>query len=219
MCLPPSPYRSALNWICRTFLLAPVALLPLSGQAQAPKEVHLQDLHTFPVTPVAKASSKGPANAKVTVIEFTDYTCPFCLRVEPTFRKVMAENANQVHFVIEHHWIPRHKNARLAAHVALAASLQGKFWPVHDMLFEKHFAAGAAGATIDGYVPYLKTIAGLDVERLKKDVDSPEVNSELDAELKSFKSDSTPEFLINGHLHTGQLTEEQFNQLIKEAQQ
>jgi hypothetical protein len=87
------------------------------------------------------------------------------------------------------------------------------------MLFEKHFAAGAAGATIDGYVPYLKTIAGLDVERLKKDVDSPEVNSELDAELKSFKSDSTPEFLINGHLHTGQLTEEQFNQLIKEAQQ
>ena len=193
-----------------------MALQPHADSADQPKEIHLQDLHTFTLKPM-NAPSRGPANAKVTVVEFTDYTCRFCHQMEPTVRKVMEDNKDSVHFVMAHHWLSAHKNARLAAQVAMAANLQGKFWPVHDMLFDKHFAGGSQGATIEGYLPYLKTIPGLDLDKLQRDVNSPEVNAELDAEVKALASDSTPEIVINGHMHLGQLTEAQFNQLIKEA--
>jgi protein-disulfide isomerase len=126
-------------------------------------------------------------------------------------------HADTVRFVIKHHWLAAHKHARLAAQVSVAADLQGKFWPVHEMMLDKHFAAGAAGASIDGFVPYLKTIPGLDIARLKKDVDSPEVNARVDRDLKEFKSTATPEFLLNGHFMEGQISEADFNRLIDEA--
>jgi protein-disulfide isomerase len=135
--------------------------------------------------------------------------------MEPIVRKVVNEHADTVRLVIKHHWLPAHAHARLAAQVSVAADLQGKFWPVHEMLLDRHFASGKDGATIEGFVPYLRTIPGLDVARLVREVNSPEVNARVDRELKEFKS--TPEFVLNGRFFQGQVSEAQLELLIEEA--
>lgn len=188
------------------------------GQGSTVGVTHWTELHPVHFT-LVDTHARGPADAKVTVIEYGDYSCGYTTKMEPIVRKVMNEDQGQIRFVFVHHWLPAHKHARLAAQIAIAAGLQGKFWEVHDMLFDKHFAAGPQGATFDGYVTYLKTIRGLDIAKLRRDEDSPEVNAMLDKELASFRSTATPEFVINGRMHTGQLTEEQFQQMIHEAAQ
>jgi|HubBroStandDraft_6_1064221.scaffolds.fasta_scaffold94786_3 protein-disulfide isomerase len=188
------------------------------GQGGTVKINHWSDLRPVHVT-LVDTHARGPVDAKVTVIEYGDYSCGYTTRMEPIVRKVMREDQGQVRFVFVHHWLPAHRHARLAAQIAIAAGLQGKFWEVHDMLFDKHFAAGPDGAIFEGYVPYLKTIPGLDIAKLRRDAESPEVNAMLDKELASFRSTATPEFVINGRIFTGQMTEAQFQQMIHEAAQ
>lgn len=100
-----------------------------------------QEQRNFVTTPVevkiGNAPMKGKANAKVTIVEFADFECPFCTRAYPTIKQIMDTYPNDVKFYYKHLPLTSiHPNAQRAAEVSICAQKQGKFWEYHDKLFE-----------------------------------------------------------------------------------
>ncbi len=81
------------------------------------------------------APRKGPADAVVSLVEFSDFECPFCAETVPVVKQILAAYPQQVRFSFKHYPLPMHKEAPLAHEAALAAGEQGKFWEMHDLLF------------------------------------------------------------------------------------
>src|SRR5207245_2516617 len=79
----------------------------------------------------------GAKQAKVTIVEFSDFQCPFCLRAEPTIQKILETYKGDVKLVWRNEPLSFHPNALPAAKAAMAAHEQGKFWQMHDALFKK----------------------------------------------------------------------------------
>jgi protein-disulfide isomerase len=78
----------------------------------------------------------GPDTAKVKIVEFSDYQCPACKSIGPHIKTMLATYGDQVQFIYRNFPLPQHKNAMAAALAAEAAGAQGKFWRMHDRLFE-----------------------------------------------------------------------------------
>lgn len=84
---------------------------------------------------VADAQLIGAKNGKVTIVEFSDFECPFCIRALPTVKQILSEYKNDVRFYYKHLPLPFHPNAQKAAEASLCAADQGKFWEFHDQIF------------------------------------------------------------------------------------
>jgi protein-disulfide isomerase len=119
---------------------------------------------------------RGPADAKVTVVVFSDFQCPFCSRVEPAMRQLLAANPGTVRVAWKHQPLSMHPNAVPAARAAEAARLQGKFWEMHDRLFERQ--ASLSDAT---YAQAAQEI-GLDATRFQSDAASQAVLARIAAD-------------------------------------
>jgi len=104
---------------------------------------------------------RGPAQAPVTVVVFSDFQCPFCGRVEPTLKQVAETYGSKVRFVWKHQPLPMHPNAMPAALASEAAREQGKFWDMHDKLFAAQ--ADLSPATYERYAGEL----GLDLAKFR----------------------------------------------------
>ena len=103
------------------------------------------------------------------MIIFSDFQCPFCRRVEPTLTQIEKEYAGKVRFVWKNYPLPFHNNAEPAAEAAMAAGAQGKFWEMHDKLFENQQALDRAEP--EKYAQEL----GLNMAKFKADLDGNEV--------------------------------------------
>jgi protein-disulfide isomerase len=103
------------------------------GEPQA-GEVYKAEVHGAPI--------KGAKDALVTIVQFSDFQCPFCSRVEPTIDQVMKEYAGKVRVAWRNMPLPFHDKAKPAAIAAMAANEQGKFWQMHDILFKNQQALG-----------------------------------------------------------------------------
>jgi protein-disulfide isomerase len=90
---------------------------------------------TFPAVPVGTSPVSGPADALVTIVEFSDFECPFCARVQPTLRTVLSGAGSDVRIVFKHFPLSMHAHARPAAIAADCAHAQGRFWEFHDLVF------------------------------------------------------------------------------------
>ncbi|MEF9475888.1 MAG: DsbA family protein [Candidatus Mariimomonas ferrooxydans] len=88
--------------------------------------------------PVGTSAIKGNKNAPITVVEFSDFQCPYCARFAPTINEVLKAYPNEVKFVYKDFPLSFHKQAKNAAKAARAAGEQGKFWEMHDLIFEKY---------------------------------------------------------------------------------
>src|SRR5262249_30033100 len=86
--------------------------------------------------PVGDAPSIGPKDAKVTILHYFDYQCPFCSKILPTLDQIRAEYPNDVRIVYKMHPLSIHQNAMIAAQASVAAQNQGKFEEMHKKLFE-----------------------------------------------------------------------------------
>lgn len=156
---------------------------------------------------------RGPAEAPVEIIEFSDFECPFCGRATPTVAQVLEEYGDQVRLVYRHYPLPNHPNARAAAEASLCAHDQAQFWPYHDRLF-----ANASRLTI----PDLKQHASdLGLERTPFDacLDSGKYRAEVELDIAAGNEvgvSGTPAFFINGRLLAGAQPFEAFKQLIDE---
>ena len=122
--------------------------------------------------------SFGPANAKVTVVEYSDFECPFCSRAAAVVTKLKEKYGDKVRFVFRQFPLQMHENASLAAEAALAAHAQGKFWPFHDQLFANQRALERE------HLEEYAQKAGLDVAKFKKALDEHTYADAVKADMK-----------------------------------
>ena len=109
---------------------------------------------------------KGPASAKVTVVAFSDFQCPFCSRAVPVLKQIEDEYKGKVKIAFKQLPLPFHDKAHLAAEAALAANEQGKFWQMHDKLFANQQALDRP--SLEKYAEEL----GLNMAKFKAALDS-----------------------------------------------
>ncbi len=163
---------------------------------------------------------RGTVGAKVTLVEFGDFQCPACASYEPILHKVMADNVGTLQFVFRHFPLTQiHQNALLAAKASESAALQGKFWEMHDILYEKQTEWSGGLNARDMFVGYATTL-GLDAEKFLSDLSNASIEGKILAEYKegvSLGVGGTPTFFLNGKKIDNPGTVEAFNKLIKEA--
>lgn len=161
------------------------------------QEARNQPLPEDKVAMIAKpdAPAFGPDNAAVTVVEFSDFQCPFCSRAATVAQKLKGQYGDRVRFVFRQFPLSFHKEAHLAAQASLAAHAQGKFWEFHDKLFEDQTKLER---------PALEAAAkevGLNLAEFKKALDDKSYADEVDADLKlgeEVQVDGTPTMFVNG---------------------
>lgn len=163
---------------------------------------------------------RGTQGAKVTLVQFADFQCPACGAYEPIVRKVMEDNKGAVQLVFRHFPLTQiHQNALLAAKAAEAAGLQGKFWEMHDILFDKQAEWSKAlnsKEIITGYAKALK----LDMKKFESDMASQDVENKIRAEYTEgtrLGVQGTPTFFVNGKQIDNPGTVEALDAIIKEA--
>jgi protein-disulfide isomerase len=142
----------------------------------------------------------GPEKAKITIVAFSDFQCPFCGRVTPTLEQVRKEYGEQVRIAFKHLPLDFHDKAPAAHAAAIAAGKQGKFWEMHDKIF-----ANQQEMSPQKYEQYAGEM-GLDVDRFRKDVASEEVQKAIAAdkqEAAQLGVTGTPSFFINGRFLSG----------------
>jgi protein-disulfide isomerase len=163
---------------------------------------------------VGNSPVKGPKDAKVKIIEFSDYQCPFCGQADGLVSQVLAANPD-VGFVYKQFPLTSiHPNALPAAKAALAAGKQGKYWEMHEILFKNQRALGA-----DQLKDYAKQAGVPDLAKWEKDMNSPEVNDQINAEMREAQAADvrgTPTIFVNGK-RVQNRSVEGFKQLIDEA--
>lgn len=163
---------------------------------------------------------RGAAGAKVTLVEFGDFQCPACGAYEPLIRQVMDENADTVQLVFRHFPLTQiHQNALLGAKAAEAAGVQGKFWEMHDKLYDNQLEWSNALNARDFVTAYASAI-GLDTKKFAEDLNNKSIEDKIFAEYSEglkLGVQGTPTFFLNGKKIENPSSPEEFNALIKEA--
>lgn len=168
--------------------------------------------------PTDDRPAKGPETALVTIVEYSDFECPYCSKVVPTLKQIEEEFGDDVRVVFRQQPLPMHKNARPAAIAALAAHRQDKFWEMHDALFE---AASSERGSLGkpGKMAELAKQIGLDVEKWEADRKDPELGKMIDEDQKiamQFGAGGTPAFFVNGRPLSGAQPFEAFKAVIEQ---
>ena len=163
---------------------------------------------------------RGAKDGKLTLIEFGDFQCPACGAYEPIVRQVLADNKAVLKFSFRHFPLTQiHRNALLAAKASEAASQQGKFWEMHDILYDKQDEWSKGLNARDYFLTYATTL-GLNTVNFTQDMESKAVEEKILAEYKegvTLGIQGTPTFFINGKMIESPRNLEAFNALIKSA--
>ncbi len=167
------------------------------------------DLKVYPVKP-GDAPSKGPANAPLVLVVFSDFQCPFCKRIEPTLAELEKHYPGKVRIVWKNFPLPFHANAAPAAEAAMAADAQGKFWPMHDRLFEHNSALDRE--SLENYAAAI----GLELPRFRADLDAERYKARIEADKQEGSElgvVGTPAVFINGRKVAGAYPFETFQKI------
>jgi protein-disulfide isomerase len=168
-------------------------------------------LEPIRVEVAANGPAKGPANAPITIVEFSDFQCPFCSRVNPTLAQVREKYGDKVRIVFRQYPLPFHQQAQKAAEASLCANEQGKFWEMHDAMFANQSAL---------QVEQLKAQAtqlGLNADQFNSCLDSGKHAAAVQADMKDGSAagvNGTPAMFINGRFLSGAVPFEQVAQII-----
>jgi len=161
----------------------------------------------------ANDPSVGPENAAVTVVEYSDFQCPYCQRGQATVKQLRTEYGDRVRFTFKQLPLGMHPQARLAAEAALCASDQAKYWEARDWMF-----AHQGGVTADALKTWSKE-AGLDADAFARCIDSNAHAKDVDADVATAATtatSSTPTYFINGRLVQGAVPIPQFREVIED---
>jgi protein-disulfide isomerase len=144
---------------------------------------------------------RGEANAPVLIEEFGDFQCPPCGALYPLMKKIEGEFSTRVRVVFREFPLSKiHKNALDAARAAEAAGLQGHFWEMHDLLYERQGNWNVMPDARPVFQEFARELK-LDVDRFSSDMDTLQVNSRISADMSRGESlgvKGTPTVLING---------------------
>lgn len=163
---------------------------------------------------------RGNLSGSVTLVEFGDFQCPACAAYEPIVRQVASDNADSLKLVFKHFPLTQiHQNALLSARASEAAANQGKFWEMHDMLYDNQKEWGGALSARDLIFGYAQKL-GLNMEQFETDIESEVILEKVTADYKegvSLGVQGTPTFFVNGKKIESPSSLEEFNQIIRDA--
>jgi len=186
---------------------APAPQAPNAPSAPAPAAIRKVDV------PADSPAKGGKAGAKVTIVEWSDFQCPFCSRVVPTLKQIEDTYGDNVKVVFRNQPLPFHNNAKGAAEAGMAANEQGKFWQMHDKMFAN--AQALDRASLEGYAQEI----GLDVGKFKAALDSGKFTKRVEEDSAAgmaVGANGTPTFFINGREFVGAQPFEAFKNVIDE---
>ena len=171
-----------------------------------------------PLKPVIEEgrASEGPKDAKITIVEYSDFECPYCGRGYQTLREVMKAYPNQIFFVFKHLPLDFHPKALPAAKYFEAVARQSaeKAYKFHDLVFENQGDLRSKG---DAFLKDSAKKAGADMKKLDKDLADPKLMDRINADMeeaKKFNFSGTPGFLINGVSLRGAYPFSEFKSII-----
>ncbi|MBF0620602.1 MAG: thioredoxin domain-containing protein [Magnetococcales bacterium] len=159
----------------------------------------------------AMEPAKGPAEAPITIIEFSDFECPYCRRAQPTLEKVDQAYPGKIRFIFRHYPLPFHKKAPKASEASMCAHDQGKFWPYHDILFD------SPSRLTDAEYKAIATELKLDQTQFETCLDSGKYAQRLADDMKEGERlgvTGTPSFFINGFRLVGAVPFSEFKKVI-----
>ncbi len=194
-------------------------IVPLIRAGKTESEIIkiLQDKEAKKITryrvEVGDSPFRGPENAKVTIIEFSDYQCPFSKKVKPTIEKILKKYPNDVRHVFKQHPLAFHKDAPLASEASLAAGEQGMFWEMHGIIFENQRKLKE-----DDLLEYAKGL-GLDEKQFKASLGDHRYKPQVDREVQQavkLGATGTPAFFVNGRYLSGAKPLDSFVKVIDE---
>ncbi len=153
----------------------------------------------------------GPDDALVTIVEWSDFECPYCARNAPVLEGIRKKYGDQVRLVFRHYPMPFHRNAMIAAEAAAAAAAQGKFWAYHAQLWASF--GSLSRADLDGFAK----AAGLDMVAFRAALDEHRYRNAIVAEAaaaEAFGVDGTPTMFINGQPIVGSREPADFERIV-----
>ncbi len=205
----------SLYWIAGVFVvLVGVIFLTSGGGAKITPPLELNTINPYDHV-------KGNASSTVLVVEYADFQCPACRSYYPILREVEQQFGDRVAFVFRHFPLTGiHMNAEFAARAAEASGKQGKFWEMHDLLFEKQDEWATEGKFLPLFQNYAKLL-GISVEQWTADFNSKEVKDIVKGYRNyavSIGVNSTPTFYIGGKkVEQNPQSVEAFKLLINQA--
>src|SRR5690554_3242522 len=186
----------------------------LSDSAGA-NEVAFQDSD---IIPIMRSPMMGPMSAKVTIVTFSDFQCPYCRRGAGTLSQIYKTFPEDTKIVFKQLPLSFHPQAEDAARASIAASRQGRFWEMHDWLFENQDAFREHDDDFKDWVAKYAGMLKLDVEKFLKDFDAQETTQIIERDLKlaaELKVEGTPAFFVNGERMNGALPFDEFAQVVE----
>jgi len=158
------------------------------------------------------------ASTKVTLVEFGDYECPACSIYSPFIKQLLTDFSGKMTFVFRNYLLSYHLNAPLASYAVEAAGLQGKYWQMHDKIYETQNDWSGLTNPQDTFVKYAQDL-GLDTNKFIEDLASDNIKNKVQKDTQdgnSVKLTETPTFYLNGKKITFTGKYEQFKKLIEE---
>jgi len=160
---------------------------------------------------VGDGAVRGPAGAKITIVEYGDFQCPFCARAAATLRELEQAYPKEIRIVFKHLPLVFHVHAQAAAQAAEAAGQQGQFWAMADLMFTRDRDLTAE------HIDSLAGLLQLDMKRFSAAVEDPKVAAKIKAQAEEaarFGVSGTPSFFINGRYLAGAQPLESFEAAV-----
>ncbi len=160
-----------------------------------------------------RAPTLGARDAKVTIVAFSDFQCPFCAKTTPILEELEAKYRGKVRIAYKQSPLPFHENAKLAAKASLAAGEQGKFWEYHDVLAKHSHELERANLEV-----YARDL-GLDARRFAADLDGTRLDARVAEDLAQSKAlgvRGTPTVFVNGRRIIGAQGRDVFTKVVEE---
>jgi len=165
---------------------------PARTAPQARPAIDLDKVYTLPV---GHSVPRGNKNAPVTIVEFSDFQCPYCAQAEPVLAQVLKAYPKEVKLVFKHYPLPFHNYAMLAAKASEAAKEQGKFWEMHDLIFQN------LGRIDEQRLKDFAQQLGLNVEKFSSDLASNKYDQIIQQDIMLARNSDvtgTPTLFIDG---------------------
>jgi len=186
--------NKALPWIA--FLAGTLLLIFLLAQSST---VTTGSKLKFDLT--AEDHAKGMAGANAVIVEYSDFQCPACSSTYPLLSQLVKDHPNDVQVIYRHFpLVSIHQHSLVSAQAAEASAIQGKFWEMHDMLFNTQRTWSQSADPTELFISFATSL-GLDIPKFKEDLVSEEVKSKIQASLKQANQmglNKTPTLFLNG---------------------
>lgn len=170
-------------------------------------------LEPFRIPVDATGPSMGPADAPVTLVEFSDFQCPYCVRIYPTLQEVAKSYGDKVRLVYRQFPLDIHDNAFKAAEASLCADDQGKFWGMHNAMFDNQQAVKSGGFS------ELASSLGLDVKAFNICMASGKFTAQVERDMQDASVvgvTGTPATFVNGRMVSGAVSADMLIAMIEE---